>query len=189
VSVASSTTPAALGFRVKSGWAAAVLLGGPATAPRVLDHRHIELCDPAVPGSRQPYHAGFGVAQQDARKVRRLVTIVRRCARRAVTAWIREHHSRDHELLRAAVVVGSDVDPDRITNPHIRAHAREGRLFGTVVEDAVRRSGLLCVALRERDLYARAAAELGRSEAQLKRAAAELGRGREAAVAAWLVLA
>jgi hypothetical protein len=38
----------------------AVLLSGPAASPHVVDSRRVDLSDPAVPGSRQPYHEGFG---------------------------------------------------------------------------------------------------------------------------------
>jgi hypothetical protein len=54
---------AALGFTVKSGWAAVVLLGGPAGSPRVLEAGTVDLADPADPDARQPYHAGFGTAR------------------------------------------------------------------------------------------------------------------------------
>src|SRR5205823_11690442 len=40
---------ATLGFRVKSGWAAAVLLAGPVESPQLLDRRVVQLCDPAIP--------------------------------------------------------------------------------------------------------------------------------------------
>jgi len=46
-----------LGFRVKSGWATAVLIANSAKAPSVIDSRVIELADPDVAHSRQPYHA------------------------------------------------------------------------------------------------------------------------------------
>src|SRR5438046_3000435 len=68
---------AAVGFRVKSGWATAVLLVGPARAPRVADRRVIELSDPAVPTSRQPYHAVMDVAtalHRSESQLRRAVT-------------------------------------------------------------------------------------------------------------------
>src|SRR3989442_3986123 len=45
----------ALGFRVKSGWAAAAVVSGPASSPAVLHTRHVDLCDPTVPESRQPF--------------------------------------------------------------------------------------------------------------------------------------
>jgi hypothetical protein len=51
--------PAALGFRVRSGRATAVLLvraPGPG-APTVADRREVSLSDPTLPPTRQPYHA------------------------------------------------------------------------------------------------------------------------------------
>jgi len=59
-----SKTRAAIGFTVKSGWASAVLLAGSAELPQIVDSRRIELSDPAIPESRQPYHAGFGTARE-----------------------------------------------------------------------------------------------------------------------------
>jgi hypothetical protein len=54
------TETAALGFRVKSGWAAAVLLSGPVRSPRLCDNRAIDLSDARFPETRQPYHAAMG---------------------------------------------------------------------------------------------------------------------------------
>ena len=54
----ASSDRAAIGFTVKSGWACAVLVAGSATSPRVVDSRRVDLSDPAIPESRQPYHAG-----------------------------------------------------------------------------------------------------------------------------------
>lgn len=185
---------------MKSGWAAAVLLSGPASAPQLLDRGIVELSDPAVPASRQPYHAGFGVAQRNLAKLRGLRALIARSARRSVTDLVRRHRAAGHGLRGVGVVIGSDIDPDRITNPHIRAHASEGRLFRTVLEQAVLRCGLRCTTLVERLLGDHASRVLGRPEADLKQALAELGRrlpggGRwraeekAAALAAWVVLA
>jgi hypothetical protein len=95
-------------------------------------------------------------------------------------------------------VVGSDIDPARISNPHIRAHALEGRLFRTVLEDALRSHGLTCLVIVERTIYKQAAKILQRSEQDLKRLVAQLGRNlngpwradeKTACLAAWLALA
>ena len=59
----------ALGFRVKSGYAIAVALRGPACAPAILARRIVELSDPAVPETRQPYHDGFYKQQDDRREL------------------------------------------------------------------------------------------------------------------------
>lgn len=189
---------ASIGFRVKSGWAAAVLLAGPAAMPRVSEHRVVELSDPALPGSRQPYHAGMGVAQTDTATLQGLITEVHRYAGHSIAEWVARCQADGYQLGGAGVVVGSAVDPDRIGNPHVRAHAAEGRLFCSVVEDAVRACGLACTTLVERELFAHATSILGRSEASLKRDLSQLGRSlnrpwrqeqKAATAAAWVVLA
>ena len=63
------TQTAALGFRVKSGWAAVVLLTDTAHSPQLADVSRIELCDPRLPETRQPYHAAMGKLETDPIKV------------------------------------------------------------------------------------------------------------------------
>ena len=191
-------SPTAVGFKVKSGWASAVLLTGPAASPRVLDSRRVELSDPAVPESRQPYHAGFGTARGAGLELSRLVASVERFSRQSVAALMRDYRAAGHKLRGAGIVVGSLLDPERIANAHIRIHALEGRLFRRVIEDAVARSRLACLICRERDLYARAAGALKQAERELRVTLAALGRPivgpwraeqKAAALVAWLVLA
>src|SRR5213078_939932 len=104
-----------LGFRVKSGWAAAVLIANSAKAPTVIDSRVIELADPAAPHSRQPYHASFGTAQSDIATVTSLVRGIERFSRRAIKALVDEY-SKHHRIRTAAVVVASLTDPASIAN-------------------------------------------------------------------------
>lgn len=193
----SAPPSCAVGFRVKSGWAAAVLLGGPKSAPRVLDSRVITLSDPAVPYSRQPYHAGFGTAQTDVAKVARLVRGIGRYSRRALAALITEYRKRGR-IRGAGIVVPSLTDPATVTHPHMRAHASEGRLFRTVVMDGVRRSRLPARFVLEREVFERLGGALHRPPAGLRAAVTALGEKLEgrwraeekaAAAAAWLVLA
>jgi hypothetical protein len=189
---------AAVGFRVKSGWAAAILLQGPVEAPQVLDQRKIELCDPAVPESRQPYHAAMGKLETDNAKITRRRTVVTQAAERSVEELLAAYRSAGHTIGAAALVVGSVIDPAKITNPHIRAHALEGQLFRTVLEDALRSHGLACSVFVERTIYKQAAKILQRSEQNLKRLMTQLGQNldgpwradeKTACLAAWLTLA
>src|SRR5438093_11848418 len=99
-------TRAAVGFTVKSGWACAVLVAGSADAPEVVDCQRIELSDPDIPESRQPYHDGFGTARASGRELTRLVTSVERFGRKSVTGLIRSYETR-HQLRGVGVVVGS----------------------------------------------------------------------------------
>ena len=189
---------AAIGFTVKSGWASAVLVGGSRASLRVMASRRIELSDPAISGSRQPYHAGFATARQAGPGRARLIAAVKRYGRRSVTALIREHQAAGHAVRGAGLVVGSLIDPERIANDHIRIHALEGQLFRGVVHDAATRNGLACSIWRDRDLLAAAAAILKQPERTLRETVTLLGRDvdgpwraeqKAAALAAWLVLA
>ena len=190
--------PSAVGVTVKSGWASVVLLAGSAAQPRVADTRRIELSDPSIPESRQPYHAGFGAARQAGAERTRLLAGVRRFGGRSVADTIRHYRSSGHRVARAGIVVGSLIDPKQIANDHIRIHAMEGQLFREVVRAAAARMRLRCWVCRERDLVAHAAATLKRSEAVLRRTAAALGdevdgpwraEHKAAALAAWVMLA
>lgn len=183
-----------LGFRVKSGWAAAVLIATAAKAPTVRDSRVIELSDPDVPDSRQPYHAGFGTEQTDTAKVTRLVRSIERFSRRQIAALL-EEFGAEQRVRRAAVVVASLTDPASIGNQHMRAHASEGRLFRTVLVDGLERCGLTAHVVLEREVYELLGKAQRRAPHEMKVRVAALGEGvgrwraeqKVAAAAAWLI--
>jgi hypothetical protein len=192
-----------LGFRVKSGFAIAVALRGPASAPQAVARWVVELSDPDASETRQPYHDGFYHEQKDARELARRVTIVKRCAKKSIRALIDEvWNEREASIprrarLRAGLVVGSVIDPKRVGNPHIRAHASEGQLFRTVLEDALRSHGIDCDIIVEKQLAAKAAADLGRPSGDITRVVAAFGKTlggpwradeKAAATAAWLAM-
>jgi len=188
----------AIGFTVKSGWAAAVLLTGSPGSPRVADSRRIELSDPAIPESRQPYHATFATAGESGPKLENLLHSVRQFGGRSVDGLIREFGAAGREIEGIGVVAGSLIDPESIGNSHIRIHALEGQLFRGVVEQAAAGNGLTCSVWRERDLYGIAAELLRKGQDAIRDAVAALGSGvaggwraeqKAAALAAWLVLA
>ncbi len=194
----TKSAKAAVGFRVKSGWAATVLLLGPVQSPKVLDVRVIELSDPSVPESRQPYHAGFGKLEVDSSVIKRRTRIVQRVTMQSVTSLFKNYQETGYNISGAGLIVGSQIDPTLIKNPHIRAHALEGQLFRTMLEDALRSCGLSCLVVVERNGYSRAAEVLSRSEEELKRAVLDFGRSwsgswrvdeKMAALAAWMALA
>ncbi len=193
----SSLIAAAIGVRVKSGWGSAVVLGGSSLAPRLLHRCQVELSDPALPRSRQPYHRGFGALQKDAAVLRPLIRTVHRATDRSIAALLRHCRQQGYALRTLALVVGSTIAPEVITNEHIRAHAYEARLFRVALERAARHRGLRCRVVRERDLAATAVTELGQSPGVITKVVKDLGRvaGRPwrseektAATAAWLEL-
>ena len=174
-----------LGFRVKSGWATAVLIANSAKAPSVIDSRVIELADPDVAHSRQPYHAA---------KVTRLVRGIERFSRRTIADLLDEY--RQHQRLRSAAVVASSLtDPASIANQHMRAHASEGRLFRTVLVDGLEQCDIKVRVVLEREVYELLGKALRLRPSEAKRKVAALGESvarwraeqKVAAAAAWLV--
>ena len=179
------TQTAALGFRVKSGWAAVVLLTSPGDAPQLADVNRVELSDPGLPETRQPYHARMGKLETDSRVVSRRERLVRRIAQQSLGTLLTSYGQKGYRIRRAALVVGSQIDPTIIANPHIRAHAFEGRLFRSAVEQALEAHEISTDILLDRDAYARVAAGLKQSSEDLKRAIQDLGRSITANSRPW----
>src|SRR5215831_9673072 len=176
---------AALGFRVKSGWAAAVLLMGPARSPQLCDIRRIDLSDPQLPETRQPYHAMMGKLETDTTKINRRVRVVRGVAQQSIATLLAGYRGKSYPITRAALVVGSQIDPASIANPHIRAHALEGQLFRSVVEQSLQAHEIRTEVLLERDAYPNVAARLKQSSDDVKRAIQDLRRSAPANGRPW----
>jgi len=188
---------AALGFRVKSGWAVVVLLGHAVESPKLCDTQVINLSDPRVPDTRQPYHASFGQLEADAKKINRRTDIVHRITKQSVTDLLSDYRSKDCSITHASLVVGSQLDPETIANLHIRAHALEGQLFRSALEQALNARKIRTAILLERDAYEIASTQLKRSLADVRRTIQNLGRFTDgpwraeqklAALAAWFAL-
>ena len=148
------------------------------------------LADPDDPETRQPYHAGLDTHESRALKaVKRLVRTVERFAHRSVARLLAEYRAAGYRVRGAGIVVGSVIDPARIPNDHIRAHAEEGRLFRTVVERGLRKGRVAVRVMVEKELWV--------TGARLRKRVTTLGESVEgpwrseekaAALAAWMVL-
>ena len=188
---------AALGIRVKSGWAAVVLLTGPIGSPALRDNRVIDLSDPRFPETRQPYHAAFGQLETDATKTNRRTDIVQRVTQQSITKLLADYKRKGYSITRAALVVGSQLDPATIANPHIRAHALEGQLFRSALEQALNARDVRTAILLERYAYDTASTQLKKPSVDVRRTIQNFGRFTDApwraeqklaALAAWCSL-
>lgn len=174
-----------------------VLLTGPVGSPAIVDHRVVSLSDPRIPESKQPYHAKQGTLEQNGARIAKRVKVVQRVTNRSVSQLLKDYRRNGYILRRAALVVGSVIDPNLIGNPHIRAHALEGRLFRTTLEAALRSHRLPSVIIVERNAYKDGSVVLARAEGKLKQTVSDLGRSfrhwrvdeKLAALAAWIALA
>ncbi len=77
----------AIGFRVKTGRATAVVMAGPASAPRVLSRKSVQLFDPAIPESHQPFHAELELSPSDSARV---VPLALKAVERVALSALRE---------------------------------------------------------------------------------------------------
>jgi hypothetical protein len=116
---------------------------------------------------------------------------------KSIATLLASYQQKDYNIRRAAIVAGSRIDPGSIANPHIRAHALEGRLFPSVLEEALREYRICTDVLVERDAYAQAAAQLKASDDNVRRVIQNFGRVAQppwraeqklAALAAWVAL-
>jgi DNA-binding HxlR family transcriptional regulator len=176
---------AGLGFRVKSGWAAVVLLSNTARSPQLSEIGRIELCDPRLPETRQPYHAAMGKLETDSTRLNQREHIVRSISQRSLTGLLKDYRQKGFRIRRAALVVGSQINPADIANPHIRAHALEGRLFRSAVEQTLRDLEIRTDVLLERDVYPSVAARLKQSSGDVKRTIQDLGQSAPAKGRPW----
>src|ERR1700724_3329232 len=96
-------TPAAIGFRVHSGWAAVVVVAGSPLTPAVLDARRINIADRTIQGSMQPYHAAKELGLKKAESFLKLCTDSSCSLARAAL------HNAIHELGGAHEVIGCGI--------------------------------------------------------------------------------
>ncbi len=193
---------AALGMRAHSGWAVVVVVAGPSHAPAAVSRRRIEIADPGITGSMQPYHAA---ARLDVRRAEEFVQhcadITSLLAERAVCAVIDELRGRGYEVLGGGILLGSGRPLPRLATilaSHALIHTAEGELFRGALTHAVERCGAPVRGVRERDLWARGVAELHRPLDELQCYVADMGRPigppwrqdeKYAALVGWLALA
>jgi hypothetical protein len=194
-------SPAAIGFRAHSGWAAAVAVTGVPDAPVVVSRRRIEMRERGATGPSQPYHAAVGL---DIREAEQLVEIsAARAAALAATGLrgiVEDLRQLGHPVVGCGLLLasGRPLPPlERILASHPLLHTAEGELFREALRSASRECGLPLTAVKERELAARAAADLRLPAARLERHVAAMGKAmgppwrqdeKLAAVVAWLAL-
>src|SRR5437667_4251482 len=98
----------ALGCRAHSGWAVVVTVAGWHDAVKVIDRRRIEIADPKIAGSKQPYHAAAPLDLKNAE------VVIQRCAestgalaRQALRSIVEEVGARGYEPEGRDILLGS----------------------------------------------------------------------------------
>ncbi|MBI4467422.1 MAG: hypothetical protein HY656_08375 [Acidobacteria bacterium] len=193
---------AALGLRAHSGWAALVALAGSSRKPAVVERRRIQTADPAIPGSKQPYHAAEGWELDKAAKyLRRCTARSRLLARQALRSVINDLKKRGYGVVGCGLLLGSGQTPASLASiltSHPLIHTAEGQLFREVLVHAAKHCRMPVTGVKERELFPQAAARLRLPVRKLQSWVAGMGRDlgppwtqdqKLAALVGWLALA
>lgn len=192
---------AAIGFRVHSGWAAAVVVCGPTDAPVVLDRRRIQLVKLFSYTFRQPYHTAAKMPRQDAAK---FIHAVQSDAKRLAVASLRSMQKElvegEFKLMASTLLLASGRSLpvlERILASHALIHTADGELFRGSLRAACAVCDLPLQGITEKELFATASNILGIQPPVLQRRLVALGKTlgppwsqdeKYAALAAWLSL-
>ena len=193
---------AAVGFRVHSGWSAAVAVSLEKGAPVVLARQRIHLVETFTYEFRQPYHTAEKMLAGQARE---FISRMRLEARRLAYGAIRELVSRTREqgvkLTRCGLLLASGralPELDKILASHALIHTADGELFREGILHAIARCGLEDFRIKEKELLDRAGRMLRIKPNALMRRVTDLGRSvgspwsqdeKFAMLVAWLALA
>ncbi len=124
---------AAIGFRVHSGWAAAVVVCVEKGTPVVLARKRLHLVETFTYEFRQPYHTAEKMPQGQGREfIARMQAEARRLAYRAICDVQSELQKQGLKLTRCGLLLASGrVLPglDKILASHALIHTADGELF------------------------------------------------------------
>ncbi len=199
--IAGMIKKAAIGLRAHSGWAALVALAGPAATPEVVARRRIEIADPGIRGSKQPFHAAEPLEFPDAKAyIQRCRRSTERLAREALQAALGGLRDRRLEAVGCGIILGSGrtlPGLESILKSHALIHTAEGEFFRNALVEACEHCGIPVFGVKEKELYARGAAHFRRPVSELARRIQEMGKSvgppwtedqKYAALAAWMAL-
>lgn len=171
--MSSSTPKIAIGFSPHTGWAQAVVVAGPLSAPKLLHRGRIDL---GVGG--ESVHVFHAAAEMP---FARAQAYIERCARTATTnarqaiASLLSAHGQNAAV---GIVVGNAKLPplEAILKSHMLIHAAEGDFYRRAILNAAEGHGLTSAALPAKELQDAAGAVLNAPGAKLQTWLANYGK-------------
>jgi hypothetical protein len=172
--------PAVAAFRMHSGWGALVVISGSSASPELIERRRITIIDPAVIGTKQPYHFAESLCLPEAENhLRRCADASGDLALKAISETQTALRTRGYDVVAAAMLLASARPLPPLANilrAHPLIHTAEGEFFRKAVQQACQRSGLACTGFRESELAQQAKSEFGGNTQRHLRKIEELGR-------------
>ena len=193
--------PAALGFRVHSGWTALIALALEKNHPIILVRQRPHLVATFSYTFRQPYHTAEKMTLDEAQAfLDQQRTESRSLALEAIRSAQSEVAQQGFEITRTALLLASGrplPELPKILASHSIIHTADGEFFREALLHACTRANLPVTRIKERELLATASKSLRRNPAALTRFINDLGKPlgspwavdeKFATLAAWLAL-
>jgi hypothetical protein len=171
---------AAIGIRAHSGWAAVVSVAGHIAKPTILDRQRVIVVDRGARGASQPYHFAKELALSDAEThLACCATASRRLAAKGLQSMVERARNSGYETVGCGVLTASGRAIPALRETlasHAMIHTAEGEFFRHAFAEACNQLGLPVWKFPERDLEARAAAELRATPGKIKSELTKIGR-------------
>ena len=171
--------PAALGFRMHSGWGVLVAISGDAACPAVVDRRRIVVMDPATPGGNQPYHYAAELSPEKAEQhIKKCGALSERLAHEAIKQVFAELSERNYRVASSAVLMAAGrslPSLPEILASHPLIHTAEGEFFRKSVINACETLKIPVTQIREREVEERTKSAHGKKAAQILHKIAVMG--------------
>jgi len=193
--------PAAVGFRVHSGWVSLIALALEKNQPIILARRRPHLVATFSYTFRQPYHTAEKMELPEASTfLQQQRSESRNLALDALRSAQAEAAEQGYTLTRAALLLASGralPELPKILASHALIHTADGEFFRDALLHASSRAELAVTTIKERELLVTASTNLGRTPAVLNQFVTSLGKPlgspwsqdeKFATLAAWLAL-
>jgi hypothetical protein len=165
--------PAALGFRLHTGWAALVAVSGVPGKFKVLLRRRIELLPPGDSLPRFVYHEAAELPpSQAAELVRRVKEASQEMARISLKDILEHLRSIDAAVRAAGIPSGSRLIPEdlaAVLRSHPLIHTAEAALFRQALASACEDRRVTVISVREREVWLSAAEAWELKESELRK--------------------
>jgi hypothetical protein len=194
--------PAALGFRVHSGWTSLVAVSLEKGEPRVLVRQRPRLVAAFTYEYRQPYHIAEKMSIDKANVfIARVESEAQHLAEAAIRSVQTELREQGYKLTSFGLLLASGKplpSLDKILSSHALIHTADGELFRRALTQAGERCGMAAHTIKESELFSVASKSLGIEHDDLMSRLKTLGKPfgspwsqdeKFATLAAWVTLA
>jgi len=172
--------PAAIGFRVHSGWTSLIVLALEKNQPIILVRQRPHLVATFSYTFRQPYHSAEKMDLDEAKTfLHEQRSEARQFALVAIRSAQTEAAQQGFQIKRAALLLASGrplPELSKILASHSIIHTADGEFFREALLHACGQCDLALTTVKERELLATASRALGKKTAALTTLVAKLGK-------------